>query len=79
MTVFKNIAFPLKNDKFDRDVPYVREKTENKFKDTWFSIYDKVFYTRYLKHHYSQKRNQRKNGTYCLYPWTDSLSETLAE
>lgn len=60
MTVFKNIAFPLKNYKFDLDVPYVREKTENKFKDTWFSIYDKVFYNRYLKHHYSQKEIKEK-------------------
>lgn len=59
-TVFKNIAFPLKNYKFNREIPYVREKTGNKFKDGWLSFYDKVFYSHYLKHHYSKKEIKDK-------------------
>ncbi len=54
MTVFKNIAFPLKNYKFHRDTPFVREKTGKKFRDAMFSFYDKVFYSHYLKSHYSK-------------------------
>ena len=60
MTVFKNIAFPLKNYKFKREIPWNREKTGNKFKDTFLHLYDVVFYNHYLKNHYSKAEIKEK-------------------